>query len=284
MLEELDLIHIKGRHGGQPMLTDIRYDADGLRKPIILFVHGFKGFKDWGHFNLLADYWARKDFVVVKPNLSHNGTTPAAPQDFGDLEAFGHNTFSIELDDLGDVIDYLFSNDCAVPEREMDPDRLFLVGHSRGGGLVLLKAQEDERVKGVATLAAVSNFSNWAKRLFQPWNETGPNYIVNSRTGQQMPIYYQLVQDVEQHAQRLDIPAAVAALKVPLVLFHGTEDPAVPVQESKKLHSLQPEAQLFIKEGGDHVFGGAHPWSSHQLPPLVKDLADEIAHFFHAIG
>lgn len=89
-----------------------------------------------GHFNLIANYFAEIGFIFVKLNLSHNGTTPEHSQDFVDQEAFGNNNFSIELDDIGVLVDYLFSNPSELSDVPMDSVKLFTMGRSRGGGLV----------------------------------------------------------------------------------------------------------------------------------------------------
>ena len=36
----------------------------GQPKPVVVFVHGFKGFKDWGHFNVLADYFTTRSWAL----------------------------------------------------------------------------------------------------------------------------------------------------------------------------------------------------------------------------
>ena len=178
---------------GRDFLCDVRYLEDKHQKPVIIFVHGFKGFKDWGHFNLIADYFANQGFVYVKINLSHNGTTPENPIDFVDLEAFGNNNFSIELDDLGVLINYLFSNESIIPENEIDLNKLSLIGHSRGGGLVLLKTSEDERVKKVITFAAIHDLEKrWPQSFIDDWKEKGVQYVYNGRTEQNMPLSAQL--------------------------------------------------------------------------------------------
>ena len=38
----------------KPILLDFYYKRTGKPKPILIFSHGFKGFKDWDHFHLLA--------------------------------------------------------------------------------------------------------------------------------------------------------------------------------------------------------------------------------------
>jgi len=147
---------IEGKHQ-KPILVDYRLPVDTSPAPVIIFVHGFKGFKDFGAFNMIANQFAEKGFAYVKFNFSHNGTSPEHPVDFVDLEAFGENNFSKELDDLGTVIDWL--NDLPETKKSrLDLTKLFLVGHSRGGGIVLLKGAEDERVQKICTWASVSDY------------------------------------------------------------------------------------------------------------------------------
>src|ERR1700710_2178612 len=91
---------------GRNMLMDLTYDDAHPKAPLVIFAHGFKGFKDWGSHNLMANYFVEHGYRFLKFNFSHNGTTPDKPLDFADLIAFSENTFSIELDDLNAVIDF----------------------------------------------------------------------------------------------------------------------------------------------------------------------------------
>ena len=54
----LSNIVVKGRDE-KTILADIYYEPTGKPKPVIIFSHGFKGFKDWGHFNLIAKTFAK---------------------------------------------------------------------------------------------------------------------------------------------------------------------------------------------------------------------------------
>ena len=135
---------IPGKYG-----KHITFDLNSKTKnaPLIVFAHGFKGFKDWGTFNLLSEKFTNEGICFVKFNFSHNGTTPKDLTNFTDLEAFGNNNYSIELNDLEVLLDFLetkneFSN-------WYDFSNLALIGHSRGGGIVLLKAAADPRIKKV---------------------------------------------------------------------------------------------------------------------------------------
>ena len=99
-------IRINGKYN-KPILTDIFFKESNQLKSIIIFCHGYKGFKDWGAWNLMAETFANAGFFFVKFNFSHNGGTVEQPTDFPDLEAFGNNNYSKELDDLGNVIDWV---------------------------------------------------------------------------------------------------------------------------------------------------------------------------------
>ena len=39
---------LTGATHGRPFEADATYQATGHAQPVLLFVHGFKGFKDWG--------------------------------------------------------------------------------------------------------------------------------------------------------------------------------------------------------------------------------------------
>ena len=276
---------LRSPHHDKPIAYDLRYLPDGSRKPVIIFVHGFKGFKDWGYFNLLADAFAQAGFVYLKLNLSHNGTTPEHPTDFADLEAFGQNNFTKEMDDLGLLIDHVYSPEFAMDDREVDPGRLFLIGHSRGGSLVILKGYEDERVKGVVTLAAVSDLAQrWSDEQLAKWKEERVTYVANSRTGQNMPMDYQLVEDFNLHRERFDVPRALKNLGKPLLAFHGSEDETVPVQAAHDIKKWNATAEIEIIEGANHVFGGKHPYEASELPTAMRRVLTRTTKFLKEIG
>jgi pimeloyl-ACP methyl ester carboxylesterase len=116
---------------------------------IILFVHGYMGFKDWGAWNLVQNYFTDRQYGFCKFNMSHNGGTVENGIDFPDTTAFAENNYSTELRDVLHVFDWIGQQVEPLPE-------IHLVGHSRGGGIVLLAAK-DHRVSSVTTLAGISS-------------------------------------------------------------------------------------------------------------------------------
>jgi pimeloyl-ACP methyl ester carboxylesterase len=270
---------LEGAHS-KPILMDIRYISDQYPKPIVIFCHGYKGFKDWGAWNIMANTFAEEGFCLIKFNFSHNGGTMEQPIDFPDLEAFGNNNFTKELDDLGSVIDWA----CEDPEIRVEGniDNISLIGHSRGGGIVSIKAEEDSRIKHIISLAGVSSFKarfHEDTQEFKDWKETGIKYVENGRTKQQMPHYFQFYEDFVKHEDRLTIKRAVKNLRMPHLIIHGDNDTSIFINEAENLHLWNPRSHLKIIEGANHVFGTSHPWVKESLSEGLQKVVNLIFNF-----
>ena len=268
-------IRINGKHN-KPILTDLFFKESNQLKPILIFCHGYKGFKDWGAWNLMAENFANAGFFFVKFNFSHNGGTAEQPIDFPDLEAFGNNNYSKELDDLGNVIDWVSEN--SDIKNEIDLNEIYLIGHSRGAGIVLLKSDEDSRAKKVISLAGVSDYkSRFPKnQKLQEWEEKKVYFVKNGRTHQEMPHFYQFFRDFEKNEKRLNIKKATQNLEIPLLIIHGNNDASVSINEAKNLHKWNSKSMFKIIENSNHVFGTSHPWDKERVSEELSE-AIEIA-------
>ena len=54
-------IIIEGAHR-KPIVTDVFYEETRQPKKVVVFCHGYKGFKDWGAWNLMAETFAKAGF------------------------------------------------------------------------------------------------------------------------------------------------------------------------------------------------------------------------------
>jgi uncharacterized protein len=270
-------IVIEGPHN-KPIVADFTIKKDGAQKPLIIFSHGFKGFKDWGHFNLMADRFASHDFAFLKFNFSHNGTTPDILDDYADLEAFAQNNFTKELDDLGQVIDWITCHEGL--KEEINLDNIFLLGHSRGGSISLLKANEDPRVKKLVTWASPSTFENkFRPEEVEYWKQAGIIYVENARTKQMMPLHYQMVEDYFNNLHRVHVKSAAKKIQVPCLFVQGTQDDVITMEEAHQLHRWVKNSRLLIIEEGDHTFGTVHPYLDADFKGHFKQVFENTMEF-----
>ncbi|MEM0517543.1 alpha/beta hydrolase family protein [Aequorivita flava] len=258
----------------KPILYDVYYNQSSGPVPVVIFCHGYKGFKDWGAWHLVAEAFAEAGFCFIKFNFSHNGGTVENPIDFPDLEAFAENNFSLELDDLDRVLNEIENGNQNIPK---NISKISLIGHSRGGGIVIIKAEEDNRINKVATWAGVSDFKSRFQEntpQFTAWKETGVTHIENSRTKQMLPHKFQFYRDFKQNEKRFTINRAVKNLSASQLIVHGSDDTTVSVKEAVAMHGWNPASELKIIETADHVFNAKHPWEENNLPDQLKKAVE----------
>jgi uncharacterized protein len=244
---------------GDPIRGDLHLPQHTAHAPVLVICHGFKGFKDWGSFPAIADAFARAGWLAVRFNFSLNGIGEDG-MTFTRLDDFGRNTLSRELDDLGDVLDAVEAR--AIVPADADTSRIALLGHSRGGGVAILKAAEDARVTALVAWASVATFDRWGEETKRLWRERGLLEVMNVRTNQKMPLGVALLEDYEKNEPRLNVLPAMARIRVPILIVHGDQDLAVPVEEARQLYGAADRslAELAIIPNADHAFGAAHPF------------------------
>jgi pimeloyl-ACP methyl ester carboxylesterase len=275
-----DIVTVIEGADGKLILADVRLPMQSDKPPVVIFVHGFKAFKDWGYFPLLSKEFAKNGFACISFNFSHNGTTIQHPKEFDDLELFGRNNYSKELFDLRTVLNKL-NDGTLFPHTNMDRSKVFLVGHSRGGAICLITAAENPHILSVATWASIAEMDRTNVDR-EKWKKDGVVYVPNSRTGQQMPMYFQFAQDVAQNSERFNLQKQCSSIKVPVLVAHGDADKTVPYDDALKLTEWCPNAQLFKVDGADHTFGGGHPYTADKLPVDAQSVFDRTIKLFRS--
>lgn len=247
---------IRPRDGGPPVRGDVRV-AEGTRpKSAVVIVHGFKGFRKFGAWAALARALALRGHAAVTFDHSHNGIDEAG--EFSRLDLFRLNTHSREADEIRAVLDALDGGKLAGRRIR----RVGLLGHSRGGGMSVIAAAEDARVRAVVTWAAIAGIGQrWTPEETAKWRRGEDVLVENARTKQMMPIAPEYWVDFQQNRDRLDILAAAARLTVPWLIVHGDADTSVPLDDARALFDAAGDtAELMVIEGMDHGMGARHPY------------------------
>lgn len=257
---------------GKPIYGDLSYDPQNSNMPLVIFAHGFKGFKDWGAHDLVAKYFVQNGYRYLKFNFSHSGVIADNPTDVTDMETFADNTFSKEMLDLDVVINHA-TNYLGV-------DGVHLIGHSRGGGLSILQAANNPSVKSLITWSSIADFSSlWKKEQEDDWRKTGKIGVYNARTKETMPLNVTLLNDFETNQEILNILAAAKRINIPWLIVQGDEDVNVPFSTAEQLANANPASRLVKIAGANHVYGVTHPYRSDTLPAQLFEVCEKSLKF-----
>jgi pimeloyl-ACP methyl ester carboxylesterase len=270
-------LEIKG-YKDKTITMDITLPVSKTKTPVIVFCHGFKGFKDWGHFNWVANTSAKEGLAFLKFNFSHNGISASSTSELSDMESFSENNYSIELFDLGKVIDFI---DEQYETYNLNRNEIYLVGHSRGGGIAMLKASEDRRVKKLVLWASVSEFDSFFRpETIAEWEKNGVVYAPNKRTGQQLPLKKQLHDDYISNKSLLDVQKASKLLAIPLLIIHGDQDETVTMSHAESLYETVQHSILIKVEGANHTFSAKHPFNAEEdVTDMLEELVENTVEF-----
>lgn len=261
--------------GGKESLIDLEI-PESFNGEIIIFIHGFMGFKNWGAWHLVQEYFVKHHFGFCKLNTSHNGGTINNGIDFPDAYAFKNNTYSKEIEDLK----------CAVKWIDLNISNWkgHVIGHSKGGAVALIAGAQINKISSVSTWASIASISERFPRgaELNEWRENGMRIIKNGRTKQNLPQGFDLYEDFKRNEKAYDLERLCRNYKKPVFIAHGINDTSVSIDNGKRLAQWLQQ-KLHVIANADHVFQSKHPWISSDLPVQLKELSEKTLNFLKTI-
>ncbi|MBV8160641.1 MAG: alpha/beta fold hydrolase [Acidimicrobiia bacterium] len=203
-------------------------------RPALVLCHGFPA-GPGGALTSAQTYPDLADHLAAE-----TGWTVIAFNFGGAGESEGAFSLSAWLDDLRAVVDYAVD----LPRA----GGAWVAGSSAGGAIALCAAAEDDRILGVATLAAPADFDNWANdaRSFLAYCR-----VVGVIRDAAFPPDFEAWAGEFKRVQPLAAAAAVPPR--PLLLVHGSDDPVVPVSDARVLaDAASGQADLRVIAGAGH--------------------------------
>ena|SRR5690606_1177108 len=133
-------------------------------------------------------------------------------------------------------------------EQAVHPLGIWVVGFGTGGALAVCAGADDQRIRGVAALAAPGDFDDWAshpRRLLQHAREMGairdPDYPPAFDAWSRELKEIRAVACVQKYAPR------------PLLVVHGSDDDLVPSFDARILADAHGSAELRLINGAGHA-------------------------------
>ena len=259
---------------------DVYFMNDNIPKSTIIFIHGYKSFKDWGAFDLMGRYFARKGFLFIKFNMSYNGISPDNLTQITEPEVFGKNTIEIELADIESVCAWLDYNSL-LEGIFVNKDNISLIGHSRGGSEAILYAAANPQVKKVISWAAFKSFEEVWQMYYdmEEWKQKGVIFRQDKLSDKKLPLYYSLYQNYLENKELFNIKNAVKKLGNKLMLVHGIDDFEIPYTHAVEMKKWNKKIELNLIPGASHLFGNFHPYNLPFLPNDTQIIIEDSISF-----
>ncbi len=132
----------------------------------------------------------------------------------------------------------------------VDPRRIGIIGHSRGGSASLRATAKDSRVRSTVALSPLTDHAQWVRGL----REHAPSLysLVVRRCGgtpEEDPQYYQAVSAVNYAGQ----------IETPVLFIHGTDDLEAPPEHSQWMYDAlvkagNPQVKIELLPSLGHAF------------------------------
>lgn len=256
--------------GGEPILGDAH--VPDHPRGVILIVHGFLGYKDYGMFPFIAESFADAGFIAHRFNLSHSGMTNDTDT-FARPDLFERDTWNTQVHDIEVVMHAVADGTLAGQGLP-----LTLFGHSRGGVSVLLTAGRRGRdgtamPACVITLAAPDSCDRVSEETRSSLRTRGYHEIVSNRTGQTLHVGADWLQEQLDQPDAHDLLSLCAHITCPVLVMHGNDDPTVPHECADAIADACPQSQRRKIANANHVLNVSNPMQapSEGLVKMVKE-------------
>jgi len=254
---------VYGQGGGRDLLLDLYLPKKGFPPyPAIVFIHGggWHGGTKNSQVDRQASYLADKGIVCVSIDyrLADEAKFPAA------------------IEDCKAAVRWVRAN---AKKYNIDPDKIAAAGNSAGGHLATLLGTSGgvKELEGTGGNPEYSSRVNMVISLFGPTDfnelvkhsrnrEVVPSFL--GGTPEEIPEQYKLASSVT-HVDGSDPP---------FLIFHGTDDPVVPLEQSLKLKELLEKVGVPVKmytiEGQKHGYNDRPPYFYSNLARIEEFIKE----------
>ena len=259
---EKDVIY--SHAGGEVLKVDVARPASGIGPfPVILCIHG--GGWQLGNKSIYGEIiraFARRGYV-------------AASLDYRLTPRF---RWPAQIQDVKCAIRYLRAH---ASEYRIDPNRFAVLGDSAGGHLALMAGLTDARDGLEGPSCGDPNISSRVQAVvdfFGPTDLTsmrvppeGERLVIQAYGGDSNHVLFDLTGSMDRSGpifRKISPVNYVDPADCPVLIFHGTADPLVPLEQSQLLDRALEKAG--VPHRLEIVDGGGHGWTGTKLEQSLR--------------
>ncbi|CAH8267785.1 unnamed protein product [Arabidopsis lyrata] len=204
---------------------------------VVVLCHGFRSNKNNQIMNNVAAVIEKEGISAFRFDFSGNGESEGS---------FYYGNYNHEADDLHSVIQYFTNKNRVVP---------IILGHSKGGDVVLLYASKYHDVRNVINLSGRYDLKKGIReRLGEDFLERikqqGFIDVGDGKSGYRVTeksLMDRLSTDMHEACLKIDKECRVLTV-------HGSADEVIRVEDAKEFAKVIPNHKLEIVEGANHCY------------------------------
>ena len=257
------------------------------KSPFVLFLHGFRAFKEWGFFPYFAERLAEVNFITGCLGFSLNTITNKNTQWF-DMDRFRRNTVTQMITEVELFINQLNENFLFDSQIETFwNNEIYIIGHSLGGALAIVltsklnNANSNKIIKKLVSICSIYDFDVYTEKQKQHWFKTKTKEFIDKTTGQNIILNLEFLTDRLTYTDKKSVLSMVSRLTIPYYILHTAADATVSPKAANILASAVSSPTLFIKEiipKGNHLLNSTHPFENSN--PVLECVIRKVINFF----
>ncbi|XP_051114309.1 uncharacterized protein LOC127239957 [Andrographis paniculata] len=225
---------------------------------LVVLCHGFRSTKEYTIMVNIATALENEGISAFRFDFAGNGESEGS---------FEFGNYLSEAEDLRSVVEYF---------NGAKRSTAVVLGHSKGGGVVLLYASRYHDIPAVVNLSGRYDLKRGLEeRLGKNFMETlkKDGYIdVKNRNGE---VEYKVTK--ESMEERLNTNMHDACLSIDknckVLTVHGSADEVIPVEDAHEFAKILPNHKLQIIEGANHGYSSHQDQLVSVVLPFIKECA-----------
>ncbi len=246
-----------GKGGDTELLLDLAMPAkDSGPFPAVVCIHGggWRGGK-------------RQDLSQLMKTLASRGFVAATIS----YRLVSNAKFPAQVEDCKAAVRWLRAN---AAKYKIDKDHIGAVGFSAGGHLVCMLGVtgKEDGLEGSGGSAEQSSAVQAVVDFFGPTDLASNDWSEDVRTRAVVPFLGDTLANQPERYRKASPISFVKGVAPPFLIFHGTEDPTVSIEQSRNFAKKLQANQISVKV--IEVAGAGHGWGGDQMLKSTEETVN----------